>query len=316
MRGREPFSEVQGRTFPGNQLSRPSLSVQCMQDRCRADGVRGDPALPSMAAAHLGEAFGRALVRPVPRGLQRRPIGARSGRRRRAADLLAHRDHDGGRNPDLFRRHRASARRSRAARTSAWLGGRNTIVFGGLAFPIIVLSMLLPYGLVVMRDTDVPKAGALPIEVIGEQYWWRVRYRAKASGRSLDRERDRRAVGRRSRVRDGGGRDPQLLDPEFRRQDRHDPRRLNRLNFTAERPGIYRGSVRRILRRPACAHGLRRGRARPRGLRGAGAAAKPPPEPDLPPHARARARAASAPAAAALAIWCAAPRPMGVSGRI
>ena len=76
----------------------------------------------------------------------------------------------------------------------AWLGGRNTIVFGGLAFPIVVLSMLLPYGLIVMRDTDVPKAGALPIEVIGEQYWWRVRYLAEGGRpRILDRERDRRA---------------------------------------------------------------------------------------------------------------------------
>jgi len=32
-----------------------------------------------MAAAHLGEAFGCALVRAGRRGLQRRPVGARSG---------------------------------------------------------------------------------------------------------------------------------------------------------------------------------------------------------------------------------------------
>ena len=55
----------------------------------------------------------------------------------------------------------------------AWLGNRRTIVYGGLAFPIIGLSALLPYGPIVMRHTDVAVPGALPVQGIGAHYWWR-----------------------------------------------------------------------------------------------------------------------------------------------
>lgn len=59
----------------------------------------------------------------------------------------------------------------------AWLAHRNTIIVGGIFFPVVVLSILLVYGLALARDLvregpDEP----LIIEVVGEQFWWRVRY--------------------------------------------------------------------------------------------------------------------------------------------
>ena len=63
------------------------------------------------------------------------------------------------------------ARRERAARLSAGV----LIIGGGIVFPLVVLSALLAYSLL--------RAGALSaeeprlrIEVVGEQWWWRVHY--------------------------------------------------------------------------------------------------------------------------------------------
>lgn len=56
------------------------------------------------------------------------------------------------------------------------------IVGGGIVFPVVVLAALLTRGLAMMPDLRaLPDPGASPaaglrIEVIGEQWWWRVRY--------------------------------------------------------------------------------------------------------------------------------------------
>ena len=68
----------------------------------------------------------------------------------------------------------------------AWLARRRVIVAGGIVFPIVTLSALLPYALWLTREAEWSEAGraglaepaddALRIEVTGEQFWWRVRY--------------------------------------------------------------------------------------------------------------------------------------------
>jgi cytochrome c oxidase subunit 2 len=125
----------------------------------------------------------------------------------------------------------------------AWLGTRRTIVYGGLAFPIVVLSMLLPYGLIVMRDTDVPMPNALPIEVIGEQYWWRVRYPAHGDGAEVVTANEIVVpVGQPITVSvTSADVIHSFWIPNFGGKVDMIPGRMNRLNFTAERPGIYRG---------------------------------------------------------------------------
>jgi cytochrome c oxidase subunit 2 len=62
-------------------------------------------------------------------------------------------------------------------RARALLGHRRAIVLGGLAFPVIVLSALLIHTLKVASEIVTPtEPAALRIEVIGEQFWWRVNY--------------------------------------------------------------------------------------------------------------------------------------------
>src|SRR5919106_2450874 len=57
------------------------------------------------------------------------------------------------------------------------LGRRDLIIGGGILFPVIVLSALLIYSLTV-TDAIVGEGEppALRIEVVGEQWWWRVHY--------------------------------------------------------------------------------------------------------------------------------------------
>ena len=57
------------------------------------------------------------------------------------------------------------------------LGRRDLIIGGGILFPVIVLSALLIYSLTI-TDAIVGEGEppALRIEVVGEQWWWRVHY--------------------------------------------------------------------------------------------------------------------------------------------
>lgn len=54
---------------------------------------------------------------------------------------------------------------------------RMLIVIGGVAVPVVVLSGLLVFGLAMLPPMVAPAPeGSLKITVIGEQWWWRVRY--------------------------------------------------------------------------------------------------------------------------------------------
>jgi cytochrome c oxidase subunit 2 len=125
----------------------------------------------------------------------------------------------------------------------AWLGTRRTIVYGGLAFPIVTLSLLLPYGLIVMRNTDVPQSGALQIEVIGEQYWWRVRYLGERDQAEFSTANELVVpIGRPITVSvTAADVIHSFWIPNLGGKIDMIPGRINRFNFTAERRGIYRG---------------------------------------------------------------------------
>ena len=72
----------------------------------------------------------------------------------------------------------------------AWLAHRRIIVVGGIVLPIVTLSALLVYGFWLLREAQWGEAGrtaqsghdhaALTVEVVGEQFWWRVRYLEEA----------------------------------------------------------------------------------------------------------------------------------------
>lgn len=59
----------------------------------------------------------------------------------------------------------------------ARLGGTTAIWIGGIAFPVIVLSLLLVYGLSLTRNLTAPvPADAMRVRITGEMWWWRVAY--------------------------------------------------------------------------------------------------------------------------------------------
>ena len=60
---------------------------------------------------------------------------------------------------------------------SARLGGTKAVWIGGIAFPVVVLSLLLIYGLSLTRSLSDPIRGdEMRVRVTGEMWWWRVAY--------------------------------------------------------------------------------------------------------------------------------------------
>lgn len=59
---------------------------------------------------------------------------------------------------------------------ASWLARERFIAAAGIAFPAIALSVLLAYVYRIGAASDASAGTALKIEVIGEQWWWRVRY--------------------------------------------------------------------------------------------------------------------------------------------
>lgn len=59
----------------------------------------------------------------------------------------------------------------------AKIGGKTAIWIGGVAFPLVVLTALLIYGLSLTRHLSDPIRGdELRVRVTGEMWWWRVAY--------------------------------------------------------------------------------------------------------------------------------------------
>ena len=124
------------------------------------------------------------------------------------------------------------------------LGGTAAIWIGGIAFPVVVLSLLLVYGLSLTRNLTAPvPADAMRVRITGEMWWWRVAY-LDAQGRPtmLDANELHIPAGR-----------PVLLELESndvihsfwvpRLSGKLDmvPGRRNILPIQADEPGVYAG---------------------------------------------------------------------------
>ncbi|SDG35849.1 cytochrome c oxidase subunit 2 [Thalassobaculum litoreum DSM 18839] len=59
--------------------------------------------------------------------------------------------------------------------------GEAVIIGAGIAFPTVLLAILLSYGLSIMPDQRAPGDG-LTVRVTGEQWWWRVEYLPQDGG--------------------------------------------------------------------------------------------------------------------------------------
>jgi cytochrome c oxidase subunit 2 len=124
-----------------------------------------------------------------------------------------------------------------------WLGGTRAIVIGGFVFPVVTLTLLLVFGLYMMRVNNASgEANPLRIEVVGEQYWWRVTYLEDGAAPFVTANEIHVPVGRRVQL---------LLKtadvihsfwiPNFAGKVDMIPGHTNSLHFTAEREGVYRG---------------------------------------------------------------------------
>ncbi|MGD9762359.1 MAG: cytochrome c oxidase subunit II [Candidatus Binatia bacterium] len=125
-----------------------------------------------------------------------------------------------------------------------WLAGERVIVGGGIALPIGVLTGLLWYELVLthsLRDSDQPPA--VVIDVIGEQWWWRVHYPAAGDGAAF-------ATANEIWLPAGVPVDLRLATadvihsfwvPQLAGKLDMIPGRINRLRLRADVPGVYRG---------------------------------------------------------------------------
>lgn len=69
--------------------------------------------------------------------------------------------------------------------TQKKLGGNRLIWIGGVAFPLVVLTALLIYGLSLTRSLSDPITGdEMRVRVTGEMWWWRIAYLDEA-GRAV-----------------------------------------------------------------------------------------------------------------------------------
>jgi cytochrome c oxidase subunit 2 len=129
-----------------------------------------------------------------------------------------------------------------STRLRALLARDRTILALGLALPAITLSVLLGYGVFLMRAQLGPnEAGAMRIEVVGERWWWRVTYET-AGGRVASATEIRIPVGRPvTFTLKSADVIHSFWVPSLGGKVDMIPGRTTHLRLTAERAGTYRG---------------------------------------------------------------------------
>ena len=123
----------------------------------------------------------------------------------------------------------------------AWLAQQRVVVWGGIAFPVVVLTVLLIYSAGVAPARREPVA--LRIEVVGHQWWWRVRYLDAGGGLAFETANEiRLPVGQRVELALASA---DVLHsfwaPNLAGKLDMIPGRTNRLTFTAETAAVFRG---------------------------------------------------------------------------
>lgn len=126
----------------------------------------------------------------------------------------------------------------------AWLGKPAFVIGAGIVFPLVTLSALLVYTFKVSGELAGARATApLRIQVVGEMWWWRVRYLDAGGGVLLSTANELHIpVGRAIELR------LQTADvlhsfwvPQLAGKLDLIPGRTNVLRIQADRAGVYRG---------------------------------------------------------------------------
>lgn len=125
----------------------------------------------------------------------------------------------------------------------AWMSGQRFVIVFGIAMPIAVLTIILVYGLILTGHSAARGNPAARIEVVGERWWWRVNY--------LDPQGARQLVSA-NEIRVPAGVPVEFIlksndvihsfwVPSLAGKLDMIPGRVNKYQFSASRPGVYRG---------------------------------------------------------------------------
>jgi cytochrome c oxidase subunit 2 len=124
----------------------------------------------------------------------------------------------------------------------AWIGSNRTVIVGGVAFPLVVLTILLGYGLWLMRVDAQSAAAAHEIDLQGERWWWRVTYRDHEVGPIASANEVRLEAGRPVRIRlTSTNVIHSFWVPSLAGKVDLIPGRTNEIVFTPTSAGVYRG---------------------------------------------------------------------------
>lgn len=130
-----------------------------------------------------------------------------------------------------------------SARIRQRLSGSAAVIAGGIAFPAITLTALLAYGiwLTHANTAGLRAAGAMSIEIVGEQWWWRIYY--IHNGQRVSAANELRIPAGRPVVFDLKTADVihSFWVPNLGGKVDMIPGRTIQLALQADRPGIFRG---------------------------------------------------------------------------
>nr|WP_247509190.1 cytochrome c oxidase subunit II [Bradyrhizobium sp. 157] len=124
------------------------------------------------------------------------------------------------------------------------LARESTVIWLGIAFPAVTLTVLLVYGVWVTRShLNLPQGGnTISIEVVGEQWWWRVMYHAPTGPQIASANEIRIPVGSPVTLK---LRAADVIHsfwvPSLGGKVDMIPGRTTQLQLTVDRPGVYRG---------------------------------------------------------------------------
>lgn len=126
------------------------------------------------------------------------------------------------------------------------IGREGVVIALGVGLPVVVLTALLVWGLVLTRQlVPPPEPDALHLRVSGEQWWWRVTYLDGAASNGTPMQTANEIVIPTGRSIEIALISPDVIHsfwvPQLAGKTDAIPGIVNRVVFTATRAGIYRG---------------------------------------------------------------------------